>query len=221
MATVHQTQPTIQLLLSTSDFVGALDLIGTTQEVVQQELMSIHCFRYLSSQLKEMENLIENLLSNEFERLTTAELNRPLKEDVLVTEEDRLTAVLYGMLRQRRYNFIELFKGTALLSFLLETDLTDNMFFILDEGLTAMKALMKQTIVEALAANDTDVERGSMLYEQLKHLNFVSWTNLMQRCMLSLKALLNRIRAIHDIMALVLATETSRQEEVFFFSGII
>ncbi|EFX75401.1 hypothetical protein DAPPUDRAFT_323315 [Daphnia pulex] len=193
MATVHQTQPTIQLLLSTSDFVGALDLIGTTQEVVQQELMSIHCFRYLSSQLKEMENLIENLLSNEFERLTTAELNRPLKEDVLVTEEDRLTAVLYGMLRQRRYNFIELFK---------------------DEGLTAMKALMKQTIVEALAANDTDVERGSMLYEQLKHLNFVSWTNLMQRCMTSLKALLNRIRAIHDIMALVLATETSRQEEV-------
>jgi hypothetical protein len=84
-----------------------------------------------------------------------------------------------------------------------------------------MKALMKQTIVEALAANDTDVERGSMLYEQLKHLNFVSWTNLMQRCMTSLKALLNRIRAIHDIMALVLATETSRQEEVFFFSNII
>lgn len=111
MATVHQTQPTIQLLLSTSDFVGALDLISTTQEVVQQELMSVHCFRYLSSQLKEMENLIEKMLSNEFERLTTAELNRPLKEDVLVTEEDRLTAVLYGMLRQRRFNFIELFKG--------------------------------------------------------------------------------------------------------------
>ncbi|KAI9564421.1 hypothetical protein GHT06_008160 [Daphnia sinensis] len=193
MATVHQTQPTIQLLLSTSDFVGALDLIGTTQEVVQQELMSIHCFRYLSSQLKEMENLIESLLSNEFERLTTAELNRPLNEDILVTEEDRLTAVLYGMLRQRRYNFIELFK---------------------DEGLTAMKALMKQTIVEALAANDTDVERGSMLFEQLKHLNFVSWTNLMQRCMTSLVSLLNRIQAIHDIMAHVLATETSRQDEV-------
>jgi vacuolar protein sorting-associated protein 54 len=81
-----------------------------------------------------------------------------------------------------------------------------------------MKALMKQTIVEALAANDTDVERGSMLYEQLKHLNFMSWTNLMQRCMVSLIALLNRIRAIHDIMAHVLATETSRQEEVYFLT---
>lgn len=49
MATVHQTQPTIQLLLSTSDFVGALDLISTTQEVLQQELAGIQSFRYRHS----------------------------------------------------------------------------------------------------------------------------------------------------------------------------
>lgn len=47
MATVHQTQPTIQLLLSTSDFVGALDLISTTQEVLQQELAGVQSFRYI------------------------------------------------------------------------------------------------------------------------------------------------------------------------------
>ena len=45
MATVHQTQPTIQLLLSTSEFVGALDLISTTQEVLTQELAGIQSFR--------------------------------------------------------------------------------------------------------------------------------------------------------------------------------
>ena len=45
MATVHQTQPTIQLLLSTLDFVGALDLISTSQEVVAQELSGVHSFR--------------------------------------------------------------------------------------------------------------------------------------------------------------------------------
>nr|XP_013005491.1 LOW QUALITY PROTEIN: vacuolar protein sorting-associated protein 54 [Cavia porcellus] len=45
MATVHQTQPTVQVLLSTSEFVGALDLIATTQEVLQQELQGIHSFR--------------------------------------------------------------------------------------------------------------------------------------------------------------------------------
>lgn len=47
MATVHQTQPTVQVLLSTSEFVGALDLIATTQEVLQQELQGIHSFRYV------------------------------------------------------------------------------------------------------------------------------------------------------------------------------
>ena len=47
IATVQQTQPTIQLLLRNSDFVGALDLIATTQDVLQQELQGIKSFRYL------------------------------------------------------------------------------------------------------------------------------------------------------------------------------
>ena len=78
---------------------------------------------------------------------------------------------------------------------------------------------MKQTIVEALAANDTDVERGSMLYDQLKHLNFAAWTKLMQQCMTRLTLLLNRVRAIYDIMTNVLQTESGRQEEVDIFSS--
>lgn len=47
MAAVHQTQPTVQLLLSTSEFVGALELIATTKEVLQQELQGIHSFRLM------------------------------------------------------------------------------------------------------------------------------------------------------------------------------
>ena len=162
-----------------------------------------------------MENLIEKMLSNEFERLTTAELNRPLKEEILVVEEDRLVAVLYGMLRQRRYNFVELFKGNIYSTYILLTN--TNTQFTLEEGLTAMKALIKQTIVEALAANDTDVERGSLLFDQLKHLNFASWTKFVEKCMASLIALLNRIRAIRDIMVNVVSTETGRQEEVILY----
>lgn len=44
---MHQTQPTIQKLLNTSDFVGALDMIYTTQDVLAQELSGIHSFRYI------------------------------------------------------------------------------------------------------------------------------------------------------------------------------
>jgi hypothetical protein len=37
--------------------------------------------RHLSSQLLEMERLIDKMLSTEFERYATADLNRPLDED--------------------------------------------------------------------------------------------------------------------------------------------
>lgn len=45
MATIHQTQPTIQILLSTSDYISALDLIDTSLEILQQELAGVQCFR--------------------------------------------------------------------------------------------------------------------------------------------------------------------------------
>lgn len=45
MSTVMQTQPTIQLLLSSPDYVGALDLIHTTEDLLKQELAGIHSFR--------------------------------------------------------------------------------------------------------------------------------------------------------------------------------
>lgn len=47
MTTLHQTQPTIHALLSTSDFVGALDLISRSQELLENDLGGIHCFRWL------------------------------------------------------------------------------------------------------------------------------------------------------------------------------
>jgi vacuolar protein sorting-associated protein 54 len=37
----------IQLLLSTPDYVAALDLISTTQEILVQELAGVHSFRYI------------------------------------------------------------------------------------------------------------------------------------------------------------------------------
>lgn len=86
MATVHQSQPMIQLLLSTPDYVAALDLISTTQEILSQELNGIHSFRHLSSQLTEMERLVDKMLFTEFQRYATADLNRPLNDDNVVLD---------------------------------------------------------------------------------------------------------------------------------------
>lgn len=43
-------------------------------------------FRHLSSQLTEMERLIDKMLSAEFERYATADLNRPIIEHADVLE---------------------------------------------------------------------------------------------------------------------------------------
>lgn len=68
MATVLQTQPTLQLLLSSSDYVAALELISSTQEILVKELAGVTSLRHLPSQLKEMSRLIDKMLSSEFER---------------------------------------------------------------------------------------------------------------------------------------------------------
>uniref|UniRef100_A0A8C7ASL4 Vacuolar protein sorting-associated protein 54 n=1 Tax=Neovison vison TaxID=452646 RepID=A0A8C7ASL4_NEOVI len=93
MATVHQTQPTVQVLLSTSEFVGALDLIATTQEVLQQELQGIHSFRHLGSQLCELEKLIDKMMIAEFSTYSHSDLNRPLEDDCQILEEATLNII--------------------------------------------------------------------------------------------------------------------------------
>ncbi|GAB1295846.1 Vacuolar protein sorting-associated protein 54 [Apodemus speciosus] len=109
MATVHQTQPTVQVLLSTSEFVGALDLIATTQEVLQQELQGIHSFRHLGSQLCELEKLIDKMMIAEFSTYSHSDLNRPLEGECQVLEEERLVSLVFGLLKQRKLNFLEIY----------------------------------------------------------------------------------------------------------------
>ncbi|RXM29819.1 Vacuolar protein sorting-associated protein 54 [Acipenser ruthenus] len=109
MATVHQTQPTVQLLLSTSEFVGALDLIATTQEVLQQELQGIHSFRHLGSQLCELEKLIDKMMIADFSTYARSDLDRPLEDENQVLEEERLVSLVFGLLKQRKLDFLEIY----------------------------------------------------------------------------------------------------------------
>ncbi|XP_054583835.1 vacuolar protein sorting-associated protein 54 isoform X4 [Eptesicus fuscus] len=116
MATVHQTQPTVQVLLSASEFVGALDLISTTQEVLQQELQGIHSFRHLGSQLCELEKLIDKMMIAEFSTYCHSDLNRPLEDDCQILEEERLVSLVFGLLKQRKLNFLEIYSEEMIIT---------------------------------------------------------------------------------------------------------
>ncbi|XP_043257225.1 vacuolar protein sorting-associated protein 54 isoform X2 [Colletes gigas] len=178
MATVHQSQPMIQLLLSTPDYVAALDLIATTQEILLQELNGVHSFRHLSSQLTEMEKLVDKMLSTEFQRYATADLNRPLGGENNVLDGDKLVSIISGLLRQKHFQFVDTYK---------------------EEAVTTVRAVTKQRIIEALAASDCCSDQQAAALE-VCGLSLAERLTLLHNTIQSLTFLLMRVKAVHDVM---------------------
>lgn len=143
MSTVQQTQPMIQLLLSTSDYVAALDLIGSTQKVLSTRLTGIQAFRHLSPQLTEMKRLIHKMLSNEFLKFIVCDLNRPLIDESDIPEKDKIISIVSGILRLKEFDFLDTFKM---------------------EAMTSIQATIKQSVIEIISQRDGCFEivlRGS------------------------------------------------------------
>lgn len=185
MATVHQTQPMIQLLLSTQDYVAALDLISTTQEIVAQELIGIHCFKHLPSQLTEMERLIDKMLATDFEKYATMDLSRPInanenacEDDQRVYDEDKLICIVSGLLRQKNFSFIDTYK---------------------DEAIVAIRALLKQLVIEVISTSD-DERCLTGAGEVAQCLTIAEWVSLLERATGLLLSLLRRIKRVLDVM---------------------
>ncbi|XP_035408944.1 vacuolar protein sorting-associated protein 54 isoform X1 [Cygnus atratus] len=188
MATVHQTQPTVQLLLSTSEFVGALDLIATTQEVLQQELQGIHSFRHLGSQLCELEKLIDKMMIAEFSTYARNDLNRPLEDDCQILEEERLVSLVFGLLKQRNLNFYEIYG---------------------DEMIITAKNIIKQCVVNTVSQiEEIDTEVVVKLADQIRMMNFPQWFDLLKDIFSKFTIFLKRIKAtlntIRSVVLLVL-----------------
>ncbi|XP_040002014.1 vacuolar protein sorting-associated protein 54 [Xiphias gladius] len=180
MAAVHQTQPTVQLLLSTSEFVGALELIATTKEVLQQELQGIHSFRHLGSQLCELEKLIDKMMVEDFSMYARSDLHRCLKEEPQVLEKERLESLVFGLLRQRKLDFLDIYS---------------------DEMILAAKAIVSQCVAESvLNIEDIDTEVVTKLADQMRLMTFPQWFELLQNVFESFLLFLKRIKATLSVI---------------------
>ncbi|XP_065226355.1 vacuolar protein sorting-associated protein 54-like [Planococcus citri] len=188
MATVYQTQPTVKLLLSTPDYVAALDLIYTTKHLLNNELAGIHCFRHLSSELNEVIKMIDALMTGEMERYATTDLNRPLLESEIQTiEKDKLLCIIMGMLRRQCFSFVDCYWR---------------------ESYATIKATIKQAVIEIVAESDSPIIRNGnehlndalTLDEQLKLLTVEEWVALLHNTATSLIVLLKRIKSAYDVM---------------------
>ncbi|XP_072938540.1 vacuolar protein sorting-associated protein 54 [Epargyreus clarus] len=143
MGTVQQTQPMIQLLLSTSDYVAALDLISSTQKVLSTRLSGVQAFRHLSPQLTEMKRLVHKMLNNEFQRFVVSDLNRPLRDQTDIPERDKIVSIVSGILRLKEFDFMDIFKT---------------------EAMTSIQATIKQCVIEIISEREGNTEivlRGS------------------------------------------------------------
>lgn len=193
MATVHQTQPMIQLLLGTQDYVAALDLISTTQEIVAQELIGIHCFKHLPSQLTEMERLIDKMLATDFEKYSHIDLSRPINsddddDDEPVYDEDKLICIVSGLLRQKNFSFIETYR---------------------DEAIVAIRALIKQLVIEVISTSD-DERCLTGAGEVAQCLTISEWVLLLKKATALLLGLLRRIKRVLDVMHQVSAASAGK-----------
>ncbi|ALC44468.1 scat [Drosophila busckii] len=183
MATVHKTQPMLQLLLGTQDYVAALDLISTTQEILAAELLGVHCFKHLPMQLGEMEKLIDKMLTTEFERYAATDLNRPLLEgdlesDSVCAEEDKLVAIIMGLLRKQNFSFVQSYQ---------------------QESVATIRAIIKQLLIEVISRGDHEMCLTGA-GEQSLDLTLVEWLTLLQRASRALCAVLDRIKSVICIM---------------------
>ncbi|XP_053958794.1 vacuolar protein sorting-associated protein 54 [Anastrepha ludens] len=183
MATVHKTQPMLQLLLGTQDYVAALDLIGTTQEILTQELIGIHCFKHLPMQLTEMEKLIDKMLTTEFERYATSDLNRPLSDvlnetESVCAEEDKLVCIVMGLLRKKNFSFVTVYK---------------------EEAIVTIRAIIKQLVIEVIASSDAELCLTGA-GEEAQSLSISEWIELLKKATVALSTVLQRIRAVTGIM---------------------
>ncbi|XP_022616350.1 vacuolar protein sorting-associated protein 54 isoform X1 [Seriola dumerili] len=190
MAAVHQTQPTVQLLLSTSEFVGALELIATTKEVLQQELQGIHSFRHLGSQLCELEKLIDKMMVEDFSMYARSDLSRCLRDEPQVLEKvhkpnavsqkERLESLVFGLLRQRKLDFLDIYS---------------------DEMIMAAKAIVAQAVAESvLHIEEIDTEVVTKLADQMRLMTFPQWFEVLKNVFESFLLFLQRIKATLSVI---------------------
>uniref|UniRef100_A0A3Q2WKV4 Vacuolar protein sorting-associated protein 54 n=1 Tax=Haplochromis burtoni TaxID=8153 RepID=A0A3Q2WKV4_HAPBU len=180
MAAVHQTQPTVQLLLSTSEFVGALELIATTKEVLQQELQGIHSFRHLGSQLCELEKLIDKMMVEDFSMYAHSDLNRSLRDEPQVLEKERLESLVFGLLRQRKLDFLDIYS---------------------DEMIVAAKAIVSQCVADSVVQiEEIDAEVVVKLADQMRLMTFPQWFDLLKNVFESFLFFLQRIKATMNVI---------------------
>ncbi|CAF1395264.1 unnamed protein product, partial [Rotaria sordida] len=109
LSVVKQTHMQVRALLTTSDYLSALDLIDETREIISTQLNDLICLRFYDTQLNEFYLLIVSLMRQEFGQYLTNQLltqqDLTLSNDYI--EEDKLITILIGLIRVKDEKYMD------------------------------------------------------------------------------------------------------------------
>ncbi|CAF1323269.1 unnamed protein product [Rotaria magnacalcarata] len=109
LSIVKQTHMQVRALLTTSDYLSALDLIDVTREIISTQLNDLVCLRFYDTQLNEYYLLIINLMRQEFGQYLTNQLLA--QQDLILSndyvEEDKLITILIGLIRVNDDKYVD------------------------------------------------------------------------------------------------------------------
>lgn len=186
MKVVHQSSYKVNILLSSKDYVRALDLVRNSRKIVKEQLYNIKCCQYLDSELQEREKLIDEIMQEDLEKLLTTEWHQPLshstEEEYSCSNEELLVSITIGLLRTHKSErIIDVFK---------------------EEACAAVITVIKQTLIEALAAEDMDISNRleNHLFDQVKLIDSSRWLQTLDKIFRKLSILMKRVKAVHLII---------------------
>ncbi|OXB62613.1 hypothetical protein ASZ78_011242 [Callipepla squamata] len=187
MTSQHELQ---DYLRTTSQAVKLLrEKISKIDKVDYLAYISMAVFlRHLGSQLCELEKLIDKMMIAEFSTYARNDLNRPLEDDCQILEEERLVSLVFGLLKQRKLNFYEIYGN--------------------EMSITA-KNIIKQCVVNTVSQiEEIDTEVTVKLADQIRMMNFPQWFDLLKDIFSKFTIFLKRIKAtlntIRSVVLLVL-----------------
>jgi len=188
--TLHNTQPTIQVLLTRQEFSGALDLISTSEDILGNEVVEVEALRHLPSQLGDLRAVIGKMLLTDFHSLVQGEMDSHLVQ-VRATchqetgdtgdtglAEGSLGPIVTALVRQRSYSFLE---------------------FLEEQAVVAVKAAIKEVTLTLL-----DTQGETTLTQLVADFALIAspdgWIHLLDMLVGSLLVVLRRVNSIYLVV---------------------
>ncbi|CAD6193474.1 unnamed protein product [Caenorhabditis auriculariae] len=183
IACLREAQSTVQMMLSQGDFPKAIECIETSLDVLSGELNGVTCFRHLSSQLRELYDMIGRMMHEEFASIIQREFGVKPDADTLIQSEGELTAVLLGLMRMRKYAFIGVLR---------------------EEVQEGVKNIMRQVVKNQIISSGLDLSQFDPSLTQLgdpvrrlKHFDYLTTVRLVMEEMFDF---CKRLQALQELL---------------------